>query len=856
MCSDASTKAVVFSVFWLLAAACSGGPATDTRPVVSVTLDDATFHGLYQAGLDLEDAVRKIQGVGANAATNHIVEVSLRPDMDWDAQSYRLSSEAGRTRVEATHAIGAMYGLYQIIEDIGVLYLHPEETVLPTTLEAMPRYENKLEAPDFALRGFHEHTQHPIVMSDYLMRPDEAGFREGTSRYLQWLARNRQNYMSFHLLNTLSFDTWLPWISDIITEAHSLGVEVGVGLSFADQQQHCFKLLDDASPESVDDQIKAGLDRLLSAGFNHVVLQIGTSEFTRPETAEVLNWMNVATTYLADEYPEVHPWVWVHIDCDLHTEEGDLFFHTPTQADTRLGAFVHTTMFYTLTDPAPAYGCQTFRHQVDFMLSEDGRREQVFFPETAWWLGFDNNLPLMMPITGVSRQRDIERVLTDHQVMGHVTFTTGREWTYWQYDHYVARASWEGALSWSDYLGELQPLYGDAGVELLRNWTELQLQDFYGDNPMIYLYLAGELPQDELGAQIGIVARPVRPALKDIAGLNPEAFEAWRSGDFEQLQTMRQAYGALLETLEPGDTVWTRELHRTASLFVSRIDHALEIFGSIIDVREADEQRAQAHLDAARGITEDVIATVALAEDDTYRYPLEILARPKVASPTAYPFGYLWETSTGFFWSRRDDQLAVLIQDTFYPTEESWSTTPLARYRVTPEAISLVAPDDPVAQGILPSVLPVFLVAVTAWDADSGALSITLAQDVDQSGAPDPNTEGSWSCLLDDEGGFDATLLAYDVHAVDASQNSLGVLTVYDARLRTTPLDSEPPGLSTLLLEVAFDSQALMDLVRSIAGIDEEGLATLLKSAFDLPPSSELPARLPVTFQLDTTPDP
>ena len=227
----------------------------------------------------------------------------------------------------------------------------------------------------------------------------------------------------------------------------------------------------------------------------------------------------MAVSHIRLQFPNTIPYAWIHITCGLEQEDGTPFYHLPLQADLDLGAFVHTTMFYTLDHPAPVYECEDFTHQKDFFEQANGQRRLVFFPETAWWLGFDNNIPLVNPITGKSREHDIHRVLPKWQVQGHATFTTGREWTYWQYDHYLTQTTWK-LMTWHDYLQWLAPIYGEYGqqiADLLNQWTEHQWQDLYEDNPEIYFYIAGELPQDELGQQAGIIARRPKRAYQELS---------------------------------------------------------------------------------------------------------------------------------------------------------------------------------------------------------------------------------------------------------------------------------------------------------------------------------------------------
>lgn len=829
----------------------SGQPDRGSAPLVlKVAQPDGSGGALTEVALELEALARQISGASSEAAVTDTLTVTLDAE-GVGPEGYVLATTDDGVSLKASTEVGAMYGLYHLAGDLGVLYIHPEETVTPDDPEVgLPNYDGAVFTPSFALRGFHEHTQHPIVMSDYVLRPDEPGFREAVSRYIRWLARNRQNYFSVHLLNTIDLDAWVPWMADIVSEAQDFGVQVGVMTSFADQQQHNFKLIDAVSDAPAAQQIEEGLDRLLATGVDHIVWQIGTSEFTRPASEDVLGWLQAGVDHITLEHPSVTPWAWIHITCDLETEEGEPFFHLPLKADPTLGAFVHTTMFYTVADPAPVYECESFSHQLDFLEAANGERQQVFFPETAWWLGFDDNLPLLMPVTGWSREQDIARMTRDYDVMGHVTFTTGREWTYWQYDHYLSAATWDASLTWGDYLDRLRPVYGASAVEALKQWTARQAEDFYITNPEIYFYIAGELPQDELGAQIGIVARRPKRAFKEIAALDATAFEEWKTADYDLLIEMETVFAALLEEIPVGDTALTRELRRTAVLYVERLRHTIALYGGAIAIRDGDREEAEALLSAAQGITEFVRTSVAEAEVDVYRHPIELLAREKPESLTAYPFGYLWETSTAFFWSRRDDQLASLITATFDGNVEAWEATPLAIYTVPPEDVVLIEPDDPLAAGILTGFLPTFLVAIRAWDSATGGLALSLSQDHDVTGLPDPGSEALWAAAVT-ESSWQATRDSYGVTIRDVSAEALGDLTLLDPTLEATlDLTGELPTMETLDLVSEFDSAQAIELVRSVAGIDREGLGNLLKGAFGLPESEPLPERLAVRFRL------
>ena len=70
----------------------------------------------------------------------------------------------------------------------------------------------------------------------------EAGAQnlENAKAYIRWLARNRQNVLTFHFLNTVDQATWAPHMAQLVDYAHLFGVKVGVVVGFVDQQQNAY----------------------------------------------------------------------------------------------------------------------------------------------------------------------------------------------------------------------------------------------------------------------------------------------------------------------------------------------------------------------------------------------------------------------------------------------------------------------------------------------------------------------------------------------------------------------------------------------------------------------------------------
>jgi hypothetical protein len=856
--------------------------------------------GLQGAIDDLNAAFGAISGadLSRNAEDAVIlvaVEEAVRADLGDEGFRLATSELTGvpTLTVLAGTQTGAMYGLYTIARDLGVTYHHPEETFYPSDPNAtLPWDYGALteEVPDFALRGFHEHTQHPIVMSDFLLRPDESvseagggeAFREYVSRYLRWYARNRQNTLFFHFLKTVDLDAWVPYMQDIVAEAHDYGVRVGMVIGFADQQQNAFKLIREDDLDADGDmrppaeQIPERLDAVLAAGLDYIGFQIGTSEFTKPSDEEALSWIQIAVDHIAERWPDVEPFAWIHITCSLESDDGGYYYHLPLEADARLGAFVHTTMFYTLDLPAPVYDCADFTHQQAFFDEADGERDLVFFPETGWWLGFDNNMPLVTPITGWSRQHDIQDVLPQWDVRGHVTFTTGREWTYWQYDHYLTRATWDRETTWDDYLGDIAPLYGERGeavADALRAWTALQRRHFYEVDPLIYFYLAGELAQDEIGVRAGILARRPKIAFVDVVGWDDDTFAAWEEGDLALLASMRAEYAEVFDALPAaeagGDTLGDAlygEVYDALQVYVLRIDHALALYRGTAEARrwrvesqsEAPDEAvrgeareaADGYLEEAEAITEQVRGIIAGAEA-RYRYPLELLAEDKPESLTAYPFGYLAETRSAFFWTRRDAQLAALIERVFDERTEGWTVDPAPElvHFSDAENTTMLVPSNPLAAQILSGFLPRLLFGLARIDEAGGTMTLAVAQDLDASDLPDPDTEVDVAGVIDGDT-WTASGSVHPIAVYDAAGVQLGTMNVLQPQyeLVLEREGGELVGATEASIAGSFTVETLLEIVLAIDGVDREAAEVLLKSIYGLPPNQPLPTTLPIHF--------
>jgi hypothetical protein len=858
-----------------------------TALAVTVVVPAGLPAGVQRAAEDLNTVLAARSGMPARpvvatvaaAATPVVVAVEVQAATALGTEGYKLVQHAWTAdkhglRIVAGAWQGAMYGLTDVAHRLGARWHHPEEAFMPPAdpTATLPwTVDGTAQTPRFALRGLHEHTQHPIPASDWYLRPS-AAHKQYAFHYFRWLARNRANVASFHLLKTVDLQKWTPYAQELAQEAKTYGVHLGAVTSFADEQQNNYKHIE-ASKKTPDDvQIRASLDALAATGLGFIVFQIGTSEFTKPSDAKVLGWLDTAAAHLADKHPSVHPWVWIHTTCGLHADDGSPFYHLPQKTNAKLGFWVHTTMFYDLDHPAPVYGCKDFHAQRGFLDASLGKRPVGYFPETAWWLGFDVNLPLALPITGWSRAHDITTVLAGTKVESHVTFTTGREWGYWQYDHYVLRAAWDGKLGWSAYLHDIAPLFGSQGAkvaEVLNQWSLLQKKHLYDTDPEWIFYLAGELAQDEIGEAAGILARRPKPAFHKVLALPDAEWQKWLK-QYEALIATEPQYQALLDQLplpssatRPVETKLLAETRAVLGLYVHRLRHVRELYAAVVamrpwqqavlaagpgkeppqSVKDAAMKDAEAHIQAAKAIAADVLQVLSAAEA-RYRYPVEMLARKKPETLTAYPFGYLEQTSSGHFWTRRDGQIQALFAKTFGTAKDAWpGAAPKFAYKMSGQGMELLQPKSKVAEGVLGGFMPPFAVGV---DEQGGGLGLRLGQDQNANGLPDGGVVQDVT-LQPQDGGFGGTKDVFALDVVDSAGTSLGTLALLGAAFLA---EGKGAGsLTHLRLGGKTSAAAFLAMMQQVGGIDRAGAEALVASVFGLPAGEPLPAQLNVEFR-------
>jgi len=155
-------------------------------------------------------------------------------------------------------------------------------------------------------------------------------------------------------------------------------------------------------------QIRDRVDWIFSAGFDFLTTESGLSEFTHPECDLMLDLMNEFANYVNGTWGR-EAGIKVHCSTgqvcedfpDAQTGDPVNFNFLPSFASPALGIFPHTVQVYALDDPtAGAYGNHNFSYMEEYMVSEAkaGNRSVVFYPETAYWVNVDVDVPLFLPL--------------------------------------------------------------------------------------------------------------------------------------------------------------------------------------------------------------------------------------------------------------------------------------------------------------------------------------------------------------------------------------------------------------------------------------------------------------------------
>ena len=676
-----------------------------------------------------------IISIGDTVETREVIDASELNALGSEGFIVRTSTRAGVPIIVADgnsldpdrfgHTnLGVVYGAYRALELLGFAFLHPLAPTRPSALPTELPQVDESHQPRWRIRGMQIHTMHPLELTDLLNGWGPGGTGDGAgwramlpdwSNTLEWLVANRQNRVQWVLLNAASWATFgdgverIARLGELVTMAHGFGLAVGVDTPIALHQQHAHRLLRQQG-ELVEElaEIRARIDHLMGAGFDYLATENGSSEFTAGDDMRMLAWMNEMARHL-DEAHDADALIKIHISSGQFAESFTEPFSSeplnfnllPYYADSRVGVMPHTVQTYALDDDAPTYGNDGFAFMREYLQWEVGRREVVWHPETAYWVSFDIDVPLFLPLYAERRYHDLRLLAGDEdagrmgrgmhaggRMDGQITFSSGWEWGYWLNDVVTARAAWQPGdgdeqAGLTQLIAESLAVFGDSAQPVAELLVRLAVEQ---KAVMIDGEVNGRAPR-EVNRRNGHAYLQgfdtwddVADLAKDIPGLPDVRHQPDKLGLVEMRNPLhdRPGYSAEVEPMlaQIARTFRARS-NELAALRSQTSSHAFDLFDDLNDAAEITALRAEqlhglydyvdGYFDLNQGNRRRRLATARAALDSAAEIVARREARYRVApervaswrnGPTAYEFGYLWTVRTLHYWWR-DEGKAV-----------------------------------------------------------------------------------------------------------------------------------------------------------------------------------------------------
>lgn len=775
-----------------------------------------------------------------------------------DAQEYLIREQrcgsGRRVLLAGGSLLAGQWAVYDLLQRLGIRYFHPEQTYYPPHPVWPAAPIDARERPAFRDRSMHVHGDHPIDLSP----PRElAGLAmaDYQRRWIDWNVKLRQTLVDG------GFDPAM-----VGTYAYDRGFPRVVGLNLANGQQGGRPVLDLRDPRPEHDQIAAAIDRLLApvAGLpdaSVLTVNFSPSEFTTAGEDQTVDRLGFVASYVTAHHPGVRLFT---INHGTHQEpvakRHVRFFDLPQFAPPAMGVLVHPLMLYDLQRPAAGvYGNADFSHLQRWVRAESTRRPIVYYPESSWWLTFDQAVPLFLaPATLDARQWDLDwlaplRADRDGAatgVVGHHLFTSGQEWGYWLIDYCVARAVWDPAFTQGRCLDDFTAqLAGGAEIRaVLRAVQERQSREVR--DPEILRLLVGSDGEIETAERMGLHFHPLPPAPADVVGWDDAEVDALRRRSLKPLSEIAAAYHAFADRVEtllprqsPAQAPWVREMRDGLRAYALRAEHAGAVYDAVLAVRAAartdtppDAAALSRALSHARAITEAARVVVRRRESD-YRYPPSLtIAGDERGTPgalpnrTIYPYRYLSRTHRMFYWTRPDEQLAELVRAERGPAAQAKASGDARDGQLVRFACGSLRVQSPEPARRLEGLLPGLDVRL----GDDGAPFLELSALARGAAAGVP--AAAWRAERSGSSAGPADL--------PLALGSIGDLLVRDARVEVD-VGGAPARNAQLIIHGQLRIDEVVDLMVKAGGFERNGARVVLAVTLGF-----LPGRLPETFPI------
>lgn len=567
--------------------------------------------------------------------------------------------------ITSLSAKGLSNGIYYFLQKhLGFQFYHPKETIIPDLTDFQLDTFSETITPRFDKIGFHVHAMHPLEITEALLNENTPNGTEEVKTYINWLCRNGQNYFEFNLLRSIKLKTWVPYMKPIVDYAHERGIICGADMSFHMIQQRAFQLYKNfpASFRKKDRQILDNISALMQINWDVWNVEFATTEFTHKDQEK----LHKQQKFLYDSLAKYH----VKLTSRKHVVKDENLISNAksmktgrTDMDSAYSLFVHTVMFYGLLDSStPVYRNKDFSHLRNLLIESKTYRDTWYFPESAYWITFDNSVPMFLSPYLATRLQDIQ-YCDSLGINGHLTFTSGLEWNYWLIDWSIARWCWKNEHPTTAETNALEFLMDAVHDTALFHFAEKvnRLQTEFIKNKQLIKVMTAQTITDEIGGKLNLEFHPrpeytykyiMNKATKEELEFLQKKYVSVLDSFVLQYNDLRRNYRydagnkLINELLLSFDITALRALHRRNTLTYLIAYRFNKINKTKIPVRQ--------YLDEAKAAREKAL-TLVKEQEANYRYPVSNVAAQK-KSKTVYDFGYLYPVSTLHFWEREELQ--------------------------------------------------------------------------------------------------------------------------------------------------------------------------------------------------------
>ncbi|HEU0035549.1 MAG TPA: hypothetical protein VFQ53_33290 [Kofleriaceae bacterium] len=604
------------------------------------------------------------------------------------AQCYRIDEVPGGWVVHAGDLLGAQYGVAHALENLGFRFRTPSDTFVPDAPAFDPEAGASLgvlhEPAIAGQRGLQLHTLHPIEAHFALWQTGDDAERDAR-RIFDWIVKNRGNHVQWPALDDIMDPArhaeWVTATQALLGRAHDRGLTVGLGIQIFGRSnlQQAFDLADDKTGTvPFESELAARLPLVTTdLDFDAYVLSFG--EFYSEDPARFIAAVDATTRAIHDAKPAASVHASIHVGADQRvTYNGEQlpYYFLVKYADPSIVSNVHTVMFYNLfEDAGGAYDHADFSEHRAYLFDQmRAGRPAAYYPESAYWIAFDNSVPLYLPLYVRSRWLDLDgiaRQARDEGLRGldsHLVFSSGWEWGYWLHDTATLRASYAlpaspRALIAEAFGGDLAP-----AVDPVDALSELEARYLIGGR--LAPYLAGRDVLIDAGDQLGIHSQPDRVTFDELARADAATRDAFARDVAAPLADFASALEQLRDRvhgLALADSRWSRELVDGFDVTAARARFVASTYEAVLASANADAAAVAAARDQLAAALAAGHAAVARRHADPHHAgPREqLFGRP--ANATVYGFGYLYQADMLCYWERERAQLAALLDGATEP---------------------------------------------------------------------------------------------------------------------------------------------------------------------------------------------